>query len=1227
MQIIWTQYKILTDIDNNFGLFNHIFSVNKNYICSKFIINFLNKYKETKNKEKDIEKILWFQQKILASNSLLEYNWEILDISSLSEEETIGLLNAWDVSIYYSELLWEGRLINDFQLQLIGNEKIIQSFIKFKEELLKEADLSFLPEELAWKTKTYKVIEKEKDNDKQIYSIDKYIKEKNKSQQQITRLKELLKKQEYTPTRSAIRFFLYHFFWFQAFSEERQWTVKLWTIFEPEKYINTEKYKEKGITVKEWWQYDIISAILQGNNTLWLLSTGSWKSITFLLSWMLKPWVTLVVAPLKSLIDDQYTNLEDSFFLNGITWRIHSWMSRDEKKEAENNIKLWKYKFFYCSPERLQIESFLIDICCKEGLQEGKFINQVIIDEAHCLSEWGHDFRFSYLNIKLFKEYINKEKNKIPLIGLTATASQIVKNDIINYLDISYIVEESSLNRKNLSLEIVDIKEPSEKPQVIQKILDEKIDYILWNIAQRKQEKISLISEKSENWYRNAGIIFTIYWTIWIKTSKDSISQSAEGIFRKLKDNYKDPQYLWMFSSDAPNRSPLWCPICNMVDIISIDNKKDWKYKIYYDNINDKYTKKYTETTRGMYETIEHDERFWVCWNPACWWKSFEEENSEKQKPKEIDIIEWAEEKEEPEIERKKKREIEKNNIQNNFKKSKMGLLIATKWFWMGIDKSNIRYIIHATLSGSLESYYQEIWRAWRDKQHSHCILLFSEPNEKCLKETKDMKEPLPCMQNPESFQYQSCPKWLNTMCDFARQQKMIISPITFDKYNEEEWNKKELKFLHEEINTENFINNIEESTIEIAVNRKPEDKRIKDLVNWNASTSFSHSLTEFFQLFYFYTDYIKEIYEENSEIVKLEFKKGRGKPDDSFYEKMIYRLMCVWLFSHYYKSYQGNSIIKFNIKKNRDFHKDIVNGFITEKLKIPLKNQDEAFDTPEYPIFMEWLTKQEKIIQQCWKLVYFTYKKVETQRKEMLLNLYQSIKKSQTSCFREEIIGRLSGLSKKNTNWCWFCSWCIKDTKKFQETNWMLDQDKEIEDENSILKRQFSGEKLTQEEEGKIKQYETKFTLERNIKNLYEEIDTQGKEISSLSKIINLINQNEYNIDPLLQKTFESWTYNPVYYLLDSYFNKNRRKERITKMFEILQNNKLEFEIGQWVGEHEKKDKEIKNILKIIKKQKKDKNHFKIWRIISEWNISAEKLEQILLVNKALKNLTSNIK
>ncbi len=163
-------------------------------------------------------------------------------------------------------------------------------------------------------------------------------------------------------------------------------------------------------------QEEIIESVASGNDTLGLMPTGGGKSITFQVASLAKPGICLVITPLISLMKDQVENLQKK----GIrALAIHSGMSPQEVKLTFDSAAWGDYKFLYLSPERIATERF------RERLPQME-INLIAVDEAHCISQWGYDFRPSYLRIKELRKLLPG----IPVLALTATATTKVVRDI-----------------------------------------------------------------------------------------------------------------------------------------------------------------------------------------------------------------------------------------------------------------------------------------------------------------------------------------------------------------------------------------------------------------------------------------------------------------------------------------------------------------------------------------------------------------------------------------------------------------------------------------------------------------------------------------------------------------------------------------------------------------------------------------------------------------------------
>lgn len=189
-------------------------------------------------------------------------------------------------------------------------------------------------------------------------------------------------------------------------------------------------------------QEDIIQSVLSGNDTLALLPTGGGKSICFQVPALALEGMCIVISPLIALMKDQVFNLKR----HKITAEaIFTGMSRLETERILNNCVQKKVKFLYISPERLQTAAF------REQLLRMK-VSLIAIDEAHCISQWGYDFRPSYLQIADIRQLLPK----VSLLALTATATERVKEDIQEKLQFGKTAQvfQQSFKRANLSYSV-----------------------------------------------------------------------------------------------------------------------------------------------------------------------------------------------------------------------------------------------------------------------------------------------------------------------------------------------------------------------------------------------------------------------------------------------------------------------------------------------------------------------------------------------------------------------------------------------------------------------------------------------------------------------------------------------------------------------------------------------------------------------------------------------------
>ncbi len=201
----------------------------------------------------------------------------------------------------------------------------------------------------------------------------------------------------------------------------------------------------KQILVKYWGysefrplQEDIIHSVMKGNDTLALMPTGGGKSVTFQIPALAQEGICLVITPLIALMKDQVENLNKRG-INALA--IHSGMTRNEIDIALDNCIFGDYKFLYLSPERIDTELFQARVSRMK-------VNLVAIDEAHCISQWGYDFRPSYLNIAKLRDHLSE---RAPFLALTATATPTVIDDIQEKLHFKEKnVLWKSFERKNL---------------------------------------------------------------------------------------------------------------------------------------------------------------------------------------------------------------------------------------------------------------------------------------------------------------------------------------------------------------------------------------------------------------------------------------------------------------------------------------------------------------------------------------------------------------------------------------------------------------------------------------------------------------------------------------------------------------------------------------------------------------------------------------------------------
>lgn len=312
-------------------------------------------------------------------------------------------------------------------------------------------------------------------------------------------------------------------------------------------------------------QLEIINENLAGHNLIALLPTGGGKSLCYQLPAMVREGLTVVVSPLIALMKDQVDSLNElgipATFLN-------SSLSSEQGKVIWRDLHQKRYKILYLAPERLMLDGMF------ESLQQWG-VSSFAIDEAHCISEWGHDFRPEYRKLSNLRDNFPK----VPIMALTATATERVRNDIVSLLQIKNSrLFVASFNRPNLSYRIVPRANPVKQ---IKEIVEQNIG--------------------------ESGIVYCL------------TRARTEELAEKL-------------------------------------TKLGFPALAYHAGLSNK----------------------------------------------------------------------EREHRQNQFIQDKVSIIVATVAFGMGIDKPDVRYVVHHDLPKNIESYYQETGRAGRDGLPSECVLLYS---------------------------------------------------------------------------------------------------------------------------------------------------------------------------------------------------------------------------------------------------------------------------------------------------------------------------------------------------------------------------------------------------------------------------------------------------------------------------------------------------------------------
>lgn len=426
-------------------------------------------------------------------------------------------------------------------------------------------------------------------------------------------------------------------------------------------------------------QLPIISRALQNKSVIGLLPTGGGKSLTYQLAAMLQPGITIVIDPLRSLMKDQYDGLI-RIGIDTCTF-INSTIPAEEKERRAIQMEHSRVQFVFMSPERLCIYSFREKLRNMRNL--GVYFAYGVIDEVHCVSEWGHDFRFTYLHLgkNMYQYVLPKQKGnkRLTLFGLTATASFDVLADVERELsgegafelDADTIVRDENTNRLELQYRIEPVPVVFETDPYYDK--KGELDPCLPK-AVKAVDKWGFYRSKQE------------YLKKYLPKIPILINQlQHESSLKTIKEGFKERQNL-----------PL-TPEANLNTEVSLDFFTENEI---YENGGIVFCPHKNNTGLSVMENAASLSEVSPCL--GTFMGSGDSEDS--------DII-------------------DKESFENleNFRTNKLPLMVATKAFGMGIDKPNVRFTVNMNYPSSLESFVQEAGRAGRDRKIALATILLAD--------------------------------------------------------------------------------------------------------------------------------------------------------------------------------------------------------------------------------------------------------------------------------------------------------------------------------------------------------------------------------------------------------------------------------------------------------------------------------------------------------------------
>lgn len=475
-----------------------------------------------------------------------------------------------------------------------------------------------------------------------------------------------------------------------------------------------------GIAALHAEQATVVAAFMEGQSRLVVLPTAFGKSLCFQLPALLLPGTLFVASPLRSLMRDQLDALAGHGI--GCADGVSSQLSAVEKAAAYARLANGQTRLFYLSPERVLIRGFSREVADNLAAWGAWGL---AVDEAHCVSEWGHDFRPSYLHLNWFRQVLGHLQGApVPVLALTATASETVREDIRLVLGIEApAISLASIDRREISLSVHrepirirgDFPDPTipTKPVLLGGLLRDVIPLALG------RPRDHLVRDP----YRQSAVV--VFTTFANPRGRYTLPLGVADVRAQVVESeaVADPNDVRVHASAPVEVCPQ--PGCGSHRFVIGKGGKGFS-----------------------------------C--PSC--------RATFDRPRSLsggqDWLAYV------------------SDTQDAFKDDEFPILVATKGYGMGIDKRNIRAVVHYAMASGLESYYQEVGRAARDRQHAHAALLYSPPHPTCERnhlsderagtaDFLDRVQPA-CVTDEDSRKYWRCPYGLERLCDVGFQARFI---------------------------------------------------------------------------------------------------------------------------------------------------------------------------------------------------------------------------------------------------------------------------------------------------------------------------------------------------------------------------------------------------------------------------------------------------------------------